>query len=276
MRQRGGAAVVASATGCGAAACCACSRCRCQHVPRGGSACASAPRPPSDGASAGAFAGARAAAARGCGCNCRCAAARGVRLGRHLRGGDVAVAVLVKHLERLAQLLLRVRVLRRGVAGASSVGKGSHARLRCPTPRPARAFILRAMRFRNSGKSMVPFPSASTCAVRRVRSQCHATPIGRARDNATAQPRTRRGRWAAVSRPAVRCQVRGRASLIMSCSSASVGFWPNERITVPSSFVVTVPAPRQQATRSAARRRRRAKRRQRAPAARHCLPSTDA
>ena len=30
----------------------------------------------------------------------------------------------------------------------------------------------------------------------------------------------------------------------MSCSSASVGFWPSERITVPSSFVVTVPTTR--------------------------------
>lgn len=56
-----------------------------------------------------------------------------------------------------------------------------------------RTFIFRAMRLRNSGKSMVPLPSAST-------------------------------------------------SLIMSCSSASVGFWPSERITVPSSLVVMVPA----------------------------------
>lgn len=30
-------------------------------------------------------------------------------------------------------------------------------------------------------------------------------------------------------------------SLIMSCSSASVGFWPSDRITVPSSLVVMVP-----------------------------------
>lgn len=29
----------------------------------------------------------------------------------------------------------------------------------------------------------------------------------------------------------------------MSWSSASVGFWPRERITVPSSFVVMVPSP---------------------------------
>merc|ERR1712151_801609 len=29
----------------------------------------------------------------------------------------------------------------------------------------------------------------------------------------------------------------------MSCSSASVGFWPSERITVPSSLVVMVPSP---------------------------------
>ena len=53
-------------------------------------------------------------------------------------------------------------------------------------------FIFRAIKFRNSGKSMVPLPSAST-------------------------------------------------SLIMSCSSASVGFCPRDRITVPSSFVVMVP-----------------------------------
>lgn len=32
-------------------------------------------------------------------------------------------------------------------------------------------------------------------------------------------------------------------SLIMSCSSASVGFWPSERMTVPSSLVVMVPSP---------------------------------
>ena len=54
--------------------------------------------------------------------------------------------------------------------------------------------IFRAIIVRNSGKSIVPFPSAST-------------------------------------------------SLIMSCSSASVGFCPSERITVPSSCVVIVPSP---------------------------------
>src|SRR5258706_3891584 len=32
-------------------------------------------------------------------------------------------------------------------------------------------------------------------------------------------------------------------SLIMSCSSVSEGFWPSERITTPSSFVVMVPSP---------------------------------
>ncbi|KAG5460825.1 MAG: hypothetical protein BJ554DRAFT_7079 [Olpidium bornovanus] len=32
-------------------------------------------------------------------------------------------------------------------------------------------------------------------------------------------------------------------SLIISCSSASVGFWPRDRMTVPSSFVVMVPSP---------------------------------
>jgi hypothetical protein len=32
-------------------------------------------------------------------------------------------------------------------------------------------------------------------------------------------------------------------SLIMSSSSAWVGFWPRERITVPSSLVVMVPLP---------------------------------
>jgi len=32
-------------------------------------------------------------------------------------------------------------------------------------------------------------------------------------------------------------------SLIMSCSSASVGFCPSDRMTVPSSLVVMVPSP---------------------------------
>lgn len=32
-------------------------------------------------------------------------------------------------------------------------------------------------------------------------------------------------------------------SLIMSCSSASVGFWPRDLITVPNSLVVMVPSP---------------------------------
>ncbi|CAM9730350.1 unnamed protein product [Ectocarpus sp. 13 AM-2016] len=56
------------------------------------------------------------------------------------------------------------------------------------------SFIFRAIMVRNSGKSIVPFPSAST-------------------------------------------------SLIMSASSASVGFCPSERMTVPSSLVVMVPSP---------------------------------
>merc|ERR1712210_292908 len=56
------------------------------------------------------------------------------------------------------------------------------------------SFIFLAIMVRNSGKSMVPFPSAST-------------------------------------------------SLIMSCSSASVGFCPRDLITVPSSLVVMVPSP---------------------------------
>ena len=60
-------------------------------------------------------------------------------------------------------------------------------------PSSSHTFIFRAIRLRNSGKSMVPLPSAST-------------------------------------------------SLIMSCNSASVGFCPKERITVPSSLVVMVPA----------------------------------
>merc|ERR1719352_784925 len=34
----------------------------------------------------------------------------------------------------------------------------------------------------------------------------------------------------------------------MSCSSASVGFWPSERITVPSSLVVMVPSPSAQSS----------------------------
>merc|ERR1719231_1780944 len=56
------------------------------------------------------------------------------------------------------------------------------------------SFIFRAIKDKNSGKSMVPLPSAST-------------------------------------------------SLIISWSSASVGFWPKERMTVPSSLVVMVPSP---------------------------------
>ena len=36
----------------------------------------------------------------------------------HLSGADVAIAVLVKHLERLAELLLRVRVLRGNGTGS--------------------------------------------------------------------------------------------------------------------------------------------------------------
>lgn len=56
------------------------------------------------------------------------------------------------------------------------------------------SFILRAMSDKNSGKSIVPLPSAST-------------------------------------------------SLIISWSSASVGFWPRDLMTVPSSLVVMVPSP---------------------------------
>lgn len=56
------------------------------------------------------------------------------------------------------------------------------------------SFIFLAMRERNSGKSMVPFPSAST-------------------------------------------------SLIISWSSASVGFCPNDLMTVPSYLVVMEPSP---------------------------------
>jgi hypothetical protein len=37
-----------------------------------------------------------------------------------------------------------------------------------------------------------------------------------------------------------------RTSWIISISSASVGFWPNDRITVPSSLVVMVPAQQRQ------------------------------
>merc|ERR1712113_198480 len=55
-------------------------------------------------------------------------------------------------------------------------------------------FFFRAIKDKNSGKSIVPLPSAST-------------------------------------------------SLIISWSSASVGFWPRDRITVPSSLVVIVPSP---------------------------------
>lgn len=64
--------------------------------------------------------------------------------------------------------------------------------------------ILRAMRVMNSAKSIELFPSASTWV-----------------SYATLSP----------------------TSLIMSSSSACVGFWPSERITVPSSLVVMVPSP---------------------------------
>ena len=56
------------------------------------------------------------------------------------------------------------------------------------------SFIFLAISERNSGKSIVPLPSAST-------------------------------------------------SLIISYNSASVGFYPNDLITVPSSLVVIVPSP---------------------------------
>nr|UYM80477.1 calmodulin-like protein 1 [Membranipora membranacea] len=56
------------------------------------------------------------------------------------------------------------------------------------------SFIFLAIMVKNSGKSMVPLPSAST-------------------------------------------------SLIISASSASVGFWPKDLMTVPSSLVVIVPSP---------------------------------
>lgn len=88
---------------------------------------------------------------------------------------------------------------RQSVSLASDVAKDMQQssmflNIRCLSPplNQLLTFILRAMRFRNSGKSMVPLPSAST-------------------------------------------------SLIMSCSSASVGFCPKLRMTVPSSFVVMVP-----------------------------------
>ena len=40
-----------------------------------------------------------------------------------------------------------------------------------------------------------------------------------------------------------RCIANQHTSLIMSSSSAWVGFWPSERMTVPSSLVVMVPSP---------------------------------
>ena len=40
-----------------------------------------------------------------------------------------------------------------------------------------------------------------------------------------------------------RCIASQHTSLIMSSSSAWVGFWPSERMTVPSSLVVMVPSP---------------------------------
>lgn len=92
----------------------------------------------------------------------------------------VPLALPAGHYAALTTLL-------QGFAGRRAAFQNSPAEL---------TFIFLAIRFRNSGKSMVPLPSAST-------------------------------------------------SLIISCSSASVGFCPRERITVPSSFVVIVPARQQ-------------------------------
>ena len=64
---------------------------------------------------------------------------------------------------------------------------------------------------------MVPLPSASTC-----------------------QSSSWRARKTSLYNHNTQCAFAGppQASLIMSCNSASVGFWPSERITVPSSFLV--------------------------------------
>lgn len=110
-----------------------------------------------------------------------------------LSSRDEAVAILVEDFEGFPQLLLGVGVLRHGQAVTDGPWRRQAPRQPVRSVPGAQTFIFLAIRFRNSGKSIVPLPSAST-------------------------------------------------SLIMSCSSASVGFWPRERITVPNSLVVIVPA----------------------------------
>lgn len=85
------------------------------------------------------------------------------------------------------------------------------------------SFIFLAIMVRNSGKSMVPLPLWT-----------------RNQNLVTSKTRT-----AFLFRISLRFGFSPSAStsLIMSWSSASVGFWPRERITVPSSLVVMVPSP---------------------------------
>merc|ERR1719400_2948905 len=117
---------------------------------------------------------------------------------------DETISVAIEHLERLDQILLGVCVLHlschqrqelREIDGPISVCVDlvDHV-LEFRSSSVSVSFIFLAIKDRNSGKSMVPFPSAST-------------------------------------------------SLIMSWSSASVGFWPKDLITVPNSLVVMVPSP---------------------------------
>lgn len=97
------------------------------------------------------------------------------------------------------------------------------------------SFIFRAIMVRNSGKSIVPLPTRT-----------HRKEMTRPSNNQPLSgsmrcvPRVRRGLrrsqglWTSPS---------ASTSLIMSWSSASVGFCPSERMTVPSSLVVMVPSP---------------------------------
>lgn len=112
------------------------------------------------------------------------------------------------------------------------------------------SFIFLAIMVRNSGKSMVPFPGEPG----REQGMLLAWAPG---DNPRAPgqeglahpspqrglPGGTRGEQAQGGPPAPQGSPSASTSLIMSCSSASVGFCPKDLITVPSSLVVIVPSP---------------------------------
>lgn len=74
-----------------------------------------------------------------------------------------------------------------------------------------------------------------------------STVKGHAKDKTGTKERARsvsaRERTTGCERTQEQRQDTKRTSLIMSSSSAWVGFWPSERMTVPSSLVVMVPSP---------------------------------